>query len=111
VAGPYNSLNVGLPKNQVVSTGTDQNNNAVFWDSTYDGRTPGLYEDSGWAPNGTVALKINVKSLQDKCKQNGWQTLVLNGKSFKNQGQCIAYVQSNENSKLHKTVVLENVRF
>lgn len=38
-----------------------------------------------------------------KCMNNGWKTYT--GKSFKNQGQCIAYVQSSANSKHHRPVV------
>jgi hypothetical protein len=101
--GPYNSLNVAFPDNQVVSEGFDNDVNAVFWDTTYPGYSAGLRNDTGWAPNGTVALKITADSLvvlptnKDLCKKDGWKTYTdLNGNSFKNQGDCVSYVQSNE---------------
>ncbi|MEO5690570.1 MAG: right-handed parallel beta-helix repeat-containing protein [Candidatus Saccharimonadales bacterium] len=41
-----------------------------------------------------------VASAKDECKNNGWMNVVREDKTtFKNQGQCVAYVQSSENSK------------
>ena len=60
VDGPYNSLNVGIASNQTVSTGTDNDADKVFWDSTFLGRPAGFTEDSDWAPNGTVNIKITA---------------------------------------------------
>ena len=68
--GPYNSLNVAIPDNQSVSVGSDNNTDAAFWNthtcSYYtDGGAAGcnvLREDTGWTPNGTVALKITATS-------------------------------------------------
>mgnify|MGYP001613808621 CR=1 FL=1 len=62
VDGPYNSLNVGIPANQVVSVGNDDNVDKTFWDTIYPGYTAGLKEDSGWIPNGTIAMQINAIS-------------------------------------------------
>lgn len=90
--GPYNSLNVAVPNNQLVSVGNDDNPNNVFWNSTYGGRLPGFTEDTGWAPNGTVALQVTAKealSNKDKCKNGGWQDFTL--PVFKNQGQCVSF--------------------
>jgi hypothetical protein len=103
--GPYNSLNVGIPTNQIVQVGTDYEVNSLFWDSTYDGRTSGLANDSGWSPNGTVALKLftNVDTLtKDACKKNGWKTLGVDGKDFKNQGECVAYTAANPNASFKR---------
>jgi hypothetical protein len=63
VAGPYNSLNVAVPNNQPVSIGSDNDTNSVFWDTTYPGYTAGLKQDSGWSPNGTIAMKITASAL------------------------------------------------
>jgi hypothetical protein len=65
-AGPYNSLNVGVPSGQTASVGTDQNADNVYWNTSQagfyaDGGTAGVgifREDTGWTPNGTVAFKI-----------------------------------------------------
>lgn len=36
---------------------------------------------------------------KDSCKANGWRALyTVDNRTFKNQGQCIAYVESSENS-------------
>jgi hypothetical protein len=88
-AGPYNSLNVGIPDNQTVSAGSDDNTDAVFWDTTYPGYTAGFKLDNGWSPNGTVALKITTIDPKDLCKDNGWKNL---GLGFKNQGECVSYL-------------------
>lgn len=108
VNGPYNSLNVAVPENQPVSVGSDDSASEVFWNTI----TAGWYTDSGasgvgifrkdtnWAPYGTVALKIDATSpeitVTDKnsCKNNGW--MIFNNPSFKNQGDCVSFVQSNE---------------
>lgn len=44
-----------------------------------------------------------VPGSKDDCKQSGWMDLVrTDGSSFKNQGQCVSYVQSSPNSKQHR---------
>ncbi|MBC7876562.1 MAG: hypothetical protein H7Y59_05265 [Anaerolineales bacterium] len=58
VAGPYNSLNVGIASNQTVSVGTDDNVDNLFWDTIYPGYTAGFKEDTGWSPNGTVNIQV-----------------------------------------------------
>lgn len=100
VAGPYNSLNVGIPSGQVVSVGTDDDSDKVFWNTTYPGYTAGFKEDFNWTPNGTVAVKINASTpsvaptSKDQCKSNGWKTFG----SFKNQGDCVSSVVANSRS-------------
>ena len=70
-AGPYNSLNVGVPTGQTVSVGRDDSADNVFWNTSVagfytDGGTPGgvgiFRQDTGWAPYGTVALQIRAKA-------------------------------------------------
>lgn len=94
-AGPYNSLNVGIPTNQTVSVGSDDDTDAVFWDTTYPGYTGGFKLDSAWSPNGTVAFRVTASSdkptSKDQCKNNGWKTYG----SFKNQGDCVSFVATN----------------
>lgn len=100
INGPYNSLNVGIPASQVVSVGTDVSSDALFWNTTYPGYTAGLKQDTGWTPNGTVALKITATTpvlaptTKDQCKNNGWKTF----NTFKNQGDCVSSVVANSKS-------------
>jgi Right handed beta helix region len=68
VAGPYNSLNVGIPNGQTASVGTDDSSNNVFFNTSYapfytDGGTGGVgifRQDTAWTPNGTVAIQITA---------------------------------------------------
>ena len=67
-AGPYNSLNVGVPSAQSISIGSDNNVGNVFWNTSNagfyaDGGAAGVgtfREDTAWVPNGTVALNITA---------------------------------------------------
>jgi hypothetical protein len=44
-----------------------------------------------------------VATNKDQCKKDGWKQVVTStGKSFKNQGQCVAYVESSAQSRLHR---------
>lgn len=55
---------------------------------------------------GSQATNSNVVINKDQCKANGWKNVVTaDGKGFKNQGQCVAYVQSSANSKHHRSTV------
>jgi hypothetical protein len=107
VAGPYNSLNVGTPTSQLVAVGTDADTDAVFWNTSHapfyaDGGAAGVgifREDTGWTPNGTVAFEITATATlvgpptnKDQCKNGGWA--LFNNPSFKNQGECVSFVQS-----------------
>ena len=102
-AGPYNSLNVGLEG--ATTVGTDDNPDNVFWNTSRaanytDGGTAGVgifREDTGWAPNGTVAFKITATpalvappTSKDQCMKGGW--VIFNNPSFKNQGDCVSFV-------------------
>lgn len=105
IAGPYNSLNVGVPTGQIASVGTDDNASNVFWNTSFagfyaDGGVSGagiFRQDTNWAPNGTVAIKITASAPlvgpptnKDQCKANGWMT--FNNPTFKNQGDCVSFV-------------------
>jgi hypothetical protein len=72
--------------------------------ATYDGATfsslgvtPGTYEWT-WGPgddqNFTLEIVLTPNNIND-CKNNGWQTLTHgDGSPFRNQGQCIQYVNT-----------------
>jgi hypothetical protein len=105
--GPYNSLNVGVPTGQTASVGTDDNANNVFWNTSYagfyaDGGTAGVgifRQDTNWAPNGTVAIKITATPTlvgpptnKDQCKNGGWMS--FNNPSFATQGDCVSFVST-----------------
>lgn len=107
VAGPYNSLNVGVPTNQTVTVGSDANTDAVFWNTSYagfyaDGGASGVgtfRQDTNWSPNGTVAFRITATptlvappTSKDQCKNGGWTA--FNNPSFQNQGDCVSFVES-----------------
>lgn len=105
VSGPYSSLNVGVPTGGTATVGTDDNTDNVFVNTSHapfytDGGLAGVgifRQDTNWAPNGTVAIKITASSAlvapptsKDQCKNSGWQT--FNNPSFKNQGDCVSFI-------------------
>jgi hypothetical protein len=106
--GPYESLNVGIPTAQPVTAGMDKSSDQVFWNTM----TPSNYSDAGlggvgtfrldtvWTPNGTVAAKfvateipVDPPDAKKDCKKGGWKD--FNDPAFKNQGQCVKYVNHN----------------
>lgn len=104
VDGPYNSLNIAVPPSDPVTVGTDDSSDKVFWNTSTanwyaDGGAAGVgifRQDTGWTPYGTVAIRVNAATpLTDKnqCKDGGWKN--FSNPSFKNQGQCVSYVESN----------------
>ena len=106
-AGPYNSLNVGVPTGQTATVGSDDNPDNVFWNTSFagfytDGGAAGVgifRQDTNWAPNGTVAFRVTASGLvatsKDQCKNGGWENLSRHdGSGFKNQGDCIQYVNT-----------------
>jgi hypothetical protein len=107
VAGPYNSLNVGVPSGQTASVGSDDSSDKVFWNTSQaafytDGGAGGVgtfRQDTNWTPNGTVSFKITASAAlvapptsKDQCKNDGWKT--FNNPAFKNQGECVSSVAS-----------------
>ena len=104
-AGPYNSLNVGVPTDGTAKVGTDDNADNVFQNTSFagfyaDAGTGGVgifRQDTTWAPNGTVAIKITASATavapptsKNQCLNSGWAT--FNNPSFKNQGDCVSFV-------------------
>lgn len=71
VAGPYESLNVAIPKNNSVKIGSDDANFVFINSTTPDAFSnpalagQGLQKDSGWAPYGSVAMKVNLDVKDD----------------------------------------------
>jgi hypothetical protein len=96
--GPYDTVGVGVPTNQTVAIGTDHGTDALYWNTTdpitsTTGGTVGLFnQNTGRAPQGTIAMKIttpvSMPGSKDECKKDGWKKY---GTSFKNQGQCVSY--------------------
>jgi hypothetical protein len=107
VAGPYNSLNVGVEG--LATVGIDQSTDRVFWNTSTagwytDGGAGGVgifREDTAWTPFGTVSIQITASAplvgpptSKDQCKNGGWKT--FNNPPFKNQGDCVRFVSSHE---------------
>jgi hypothetical protein len=122
LAGPYNSLNVGIPTGQTASVGSDDSADKVFFNTSFagfyaDGGASGVgtfREDTGWTGNGTVAFQIEATPVlttpptnKDQCKNDGWKT--FNNPSFKNRDKCIDYVKKHSPADSVKgTLVLSN---
>jgi len=101
----YDSLNVGL--NYPPTAGTVPNPSDAYLNSTW----AGAYCDNGVSGTGTFrldsgcwsgyqpAFRITAASTSptsaDQCKNNGWKT--FNSPAFKNQGDCVSWVQHNVN--------------
>ena len=107
VAGPYNSLNVGVPTGQTASVGTDDSSDNVFWNTSHapfytDGGAGGVgtfRQDTNWTPNGTVAFRITATPAlvgpptdKEQCKNDGWKS--FNNPAFENQGKCVSFVEA-----------------
>ncbi|MBG6213202.1 hypothetical protein RCH23_000805 [Cryobacterium sp. CAN_C3] len=105
--GLYNSLNVGIPTSQTATVGTDDSPDNVFLKTSFaafyaDGGTAGVgifRQDTNWAPNGTVSMKITASpalvappTRKSQCLKSGW--MIFNNPSFKNQGDCVSFVAS-----------------
>lgn len=56
----------------------------------------GVTVGSSGSETATVSLLGPQPTSKDDCKKNDWKT--FNNPSFKNQGACVSYIQSNENS-------------
>jgi hypothetical protein len=82
-AGPYNSLNVGIPSGQLATVGTDDSANNVFWNTSFagfytDGGASGvgfLRLDTNWSPNGTVAFQITAASPSTIYVNSSWSAV------------------------------------
>ena len=74
-----------------------------------------LVADAGWAfsPDGQVVevdnttvdttlytYEIPVPTAKDECKNGGWQNLADDeGDAFRNQGQCVSFIERNERAR------------
>ena len=104
---PYDSLNIALAP--VVTVGTKPFFNTVYQNSSIGAE----YCDNGLAGTGTFRLDsptsacwagyvpaaqvvaYTIVTSKDQCKNDGWQSVSrANGSSFKNQGDCIQYVNT-----------------
>ena len=82
-AGPYNSLNVGVPSGQLATVGTDDSADNVFWNTSYadfytDGGASGvglLRLDTNWTPNGTVAFQITASPPSTIYVNSAWSAV------------------------------------
>jgi hypothetical protein len=102
----YDSLNVGT--NPAPTTGSDPQPNDAYLNDAFGYE----YCDGGAGGSGTfrldagcwggfqpairvAALYINVPKTANDCKNNGWMTRTrADGSTFKNQGDCIQYVNT-----------------
>jgi hypothetical protein len=104
---PYDSLNIALAP--VVTVGSKPFFDTLYWNNFYASN----YCDNGLAGTGTFRLDsptsacwtglvpaaqftaFTVATTKDGCKNNGWQSLSrADASSFKNQGDCIQYVNT-----------------
>lgn len=109
VGGPYESLNVGLANVNGVgvppSVGIDVDPDVVFWNTVHaswysDGGTGGsgiLRPDTNWL-GFEPAVRFTTFAMPtatNDCKNGAWENLVRSDFSlFKNQGACVAYVNT-----------------
>jgi hypothetical protein len=103
---PYDHLNIALAP--VVTVGTKS-----FFNTLYQNTIAANYCDGGLAGSGSFRLDsptsacwagfipaaqftaASVATNKDQCKNGGWQTVTrADGSSFKNQGDCIQYVNT-----------------
>ena len=103
--GPYESLNVGLNSTPPVAVGTDVNPDGVyinyqhapFYTDSGAGGVGTFRLDTGWTPY-TPAVQFTTFALPTttaSCKNGAWRNLVRSDfTSFKNQGDCIQYVNT-----------------
>lgn len=59
-------------------------------------------KDAGSVAKVTFTVN-NVIDTKEQCKDGGWKDFLKEDRTaFKNQGQCVAYVVSDDNSRLHR---------
>ncbi len=96
----YDSLNVAVQGTQ--SVGTNPSPTDVYHYTFFGGCTGAVMPfglDAGcWGGFKPVPVKFtaaNVPTNKDQCKKGGWQTRTrADGSTFKNQGDCIQYVNT-----------------
>lgn len=77
----------------VIGTIADDGTMSGTWDDNYQaGSRNGTWSTiSGVA---TAVISVGPPTNKDQCKKDGWKT--FNNPIFKNQGQCVSYVQANQ---------------
>jgi hypothetical protein len=100
----YDSLNVGLEG--VTSVGTNLDLTDAYLYATYAGAYCGgptavFRRDNadgcwaGYQPQVSFSVYTNVPANADQCKKDGWSARTrANGSTFKNQGDCVSYVNT-----------------
>lgn len=104
---PYDSLNVGLvDPNATLSAGINPYPDDAYFNTSYapfycDGGSGGVGVfrlDAGCWTGFKPSIRINAgnpPANANQCKNGGWQTRTrANGSFFKNQGDCIQYVNT-----------------
>jgi len=106
-SGPFNSLNMSVP-NVFPSVGIDTDADAVLWNTHtvayYSTSCPGDtfcrdIEWTGFVPSAKFVVEdpsVGPPTDKNSCKNNGWE--IFNNPAFKNQGQCVSYVQANDHA-------------
>lgn len=98
--GPYDSLNVSVVSPASATTGTTGATYRAF------GSNPVFAVDPDYSGVYVPAVQFNAVGAQpvkatnkDQCKDGGWKNFQT---AYKNQGECVASVQSSPNSKLNR---------
>ena len=67
-----------------------------------EARDAAMNKDGGSTDNVRFMVN-NVVDTKDECKNGGWMSFLTENKSsFKNQGQCVSYVQANANASFKR---------
>jgi hypothetical protein len=69
---------------------------ALFEEANECGEKWNASESTGYQVIARVTVPSSTPTTKQECKKGGWRTLVdSNGKRFKNQGQCVRFVNAN----------------
>lgn len=86
------SADAVTPLTTMVMTGTiagDGSMSGTWTDNYQNGDRSGTWMTTG----GNAVTKPSTSFTKDQCKKDGWKSIP--GHVFKNQGQCVSYVQTN----------------
>ncbi len=72
----------------VVGTIAPDGTMSGIWDDNFQGS----YRTDTWESVGVVAVHFVTPTNADQCKKDGWMN--FSNPTFKNQGDCVSYVQS-----------------
>lgn len=111
---PYDSLNVGTNPTPSIGNALPTVDDTYLnssWSGAYcpSDTTTGTFRlDAGCWTGFLPAIKVEANPVlvpaptdKNQCKKDGWTA--FNNPTFKNQGDCVSYVQSNENAVGNKT--------